>query len=183
MYVLDFTRMTSRPIHGAKLTPYLHSLVRLETDRGSSLYGGVVAIDPVSNTAVLLPSPVRESTGSTSVATAELLVVPDVNWDRVRILPTEESTRETLKQFTTAVGAPTAAADLSSSPLSKTERLAQQRRLCEGFAMHGLTAVAADENVVVMGCVTIRPPYRSQDTRATNEIVLERVLKLMNSFN
>jgi hypothetical protein len=95
---------------------------------------------------------------------------------RVQILPTDAATRDLLKNFVT-IDSPLAGVD---SPASAAERT----RLCENFTRHGLTATVVDnENVLVQGCVTVRPPYRPQDTRATNEIVLERVVKLMKSFS
>jgi hypothetical protein len=73
--------MTSGHVEGSpNLNHYLHSLVRIETLRGTVLHGGVVSIDPVSNTAILLSFPLN--CDRQSVATSELLLVPAVDWNR-----------------------------------------------------------------------------------------------------
>ncbi len=96
-----------------------------------------------------------------------------IDGTRVQILPTDAATQDILKNFVTI-----------DSPVDSPASAAERTRLCENFTRHGLTATVVDnENVLVQGCVTVRPPYRPQDTRATNEIVLERVVKLMKSFS
>jgi hypothetical protein len=162
--------MTSCHIYGAKLVKFLHQSVRIETDRGTVVQGGVVAIDPVSNTAVLL-----SLDSCSDAATAELTVVPGVKWDaKVTLLPTDEATQNRLKKFV-------AVADIPEG-YSVAECAARKARLCEHFGQHGLTAVQVGEKLVVQGCVTIRPPYRPEDCRAINEIVLERIVQLMKTF-
>jgi hypothetical protein len=73
--------MTSGHVQGSpNLNQFLHNLVRIETLRGTVLHGGVVSIDPVSNTAILLSFPLKGD--RQSVATSELLLVPAVDWTR-----------------------------------------------------------------------------------------------------
>jgi uncharacterized tellurite resistance protein B-like protein len=162
------------PCDMKKLAQMLHHMVQIETERGTVLEGGLIAIDPVSNTAVLI-SPTTAS--NCQIADAELLLIPAVKWDKMRQLPTDANMQSLLQNV--------AKINPESNHLIATADMANaQARLVENFTRHGLKAVASstDNKVIVQDCVTVRPPYRSEDCRATNEIVLERVQKLMKSF-
>ena len=166
--------MTSPP-DIKQLTQLLYNTVQVKTERGTVLEGGLLAIDPVSNTAVLLLSQ-----SASSVASAELLLVPALDWSQVVVLPTDESTLAHLKSLV----------DFQSSSATTEAAIAdlapRRAQLIENFTRHGLKAVeqgGGGGNLVVQGCVTVRPPYRPEDCRATNEIVLDRVLTLMKSFS
>jgi hypothetical protein len=170
------------PADMRKLAQSLYHAVQIETDRGTTLEGGLVTIDPVSNTAVLLLL-VSSPPTVTDLAGSELLLIPAVNWDKMRTLPTDAALRAHLENFAAKIRQ-------DSSPSTHDNDISDiagaQARLIENFTRHGLKAVAGaqanDNKVIVQDCVTIRPPYRPEDCRATNEIVLERVQKLIKSF-
>jgi Gemin6 protein len=161
------------PCDMKKLAQMFYHMVQIETERGTRLEGGLIAIDPVSNTAVLI-SPTTAS--NCQIADTELLLIPAVKWGKMRQLPTDANMQSLLQNFSKI--------NPESNHLIATADMADaQARLVENFTRHGLKAEASTDNkVIVQDCVTVRPPYRPEDCRATNEIVLERVQKLMKSF-
>ena len=136
---------------------------------GTSVSGGLLAVDPVSDTAVLV-----ELAGEGDLATQNIVIVPLVNWESLQVLDSSQSMQERVR----AVRGETAPRhSLSPSQLAsvRAQTVAWLRR-------NGLPVEVEGEEVVIAGMVRLEPPYSPDSCQADNEIVLNRVSTILRDM-
>lgn len=136
--------------------------------------GLLVAADPISQSCVLVTSPLNKSNPLKS----EFLLVPCVKWTDISLHPDQSTLDEESLQLVSQL------TSLSVADTELTADLSTKLQQLHNFVLqHNLNAEIQGSVLSVQNCVSVHPPYTSADCRATNEIVLDRVASLVNIFN
>ena len=139
---------------------------------GSDEEGGVLAIDPVTDTVVLiqydndLPEDLRE---------CQVSIVPFVDWSSVKVKDESDSTKSTLKSLAQTQSE-------SSHGLTPEQISIRRDAIKSHLSKYGLAAEEDGENLLIGDTLIIQPPYTDQSCDATNEIILERVRKILSTL-
>jgi hypothetical protein len=156
------------------INKFIHKKVTVKTSDNKEECGLLVAADPISQSCVLLTAPLNKSDPIKS----EFLLVPCVNWSDISLHPDQSTLdQESLQLLSQLTTESTADTELTADLQTKLEDLHKF------MLQHNLTAEIQGVVLSVQNCVCVHPPYTSADCRATNEIVLDRVANLVNTFN
>merc|ERR1719393_54304 len=85
----------------SQLIQFLFQRVELQTQRGDTVTGGLLAIDPVSDTAVLVDSDNASEAehGQGKLENFQIVTVPFVNWETIKIIESSPEFRTNIKQL------------------------------------------------------------------------------------
>ena len=130
----------------------------------------------VSDTAVLVDSDNVSVVDESKLENFQIVTVPFVNWDNVKIIESSPEFRTKLKQLRETLRD-------NSGPEVGSEELGERRlRVSEELTRHGLEVVTDGDNLLISGTVIIRPPYTHQTCDAPNEIILARIRNILKSI-
>ena len=130
----------------------------------------------VSDTAVLVDSDNVSVVDESKLENFQIVTVPFVNWDNVKIIESSPEFRTKLKQLRETLR------DNSGSEMGIEELGERRLRVSEELARHGLEVVTDGYNLLISGTVIIRPPYTHQTCDAPNEIILARIRNILKSI-
>ena len=117
-----------------QLTEALHCIVSVTSCRGVTLEGALLAVDPVSDTAVLV-----RGEGEV-LAEVEVVVVPLVDWTSMQVLDSSEATKQRVAKLSLQQEGPS---------LSFEEKEAARRRCLNWLKKNGLPAEEDGEQVMI----------------------------------
>ena len=156
-----------------ELLEHLHCHIEIQSRRGEVVSGALVAIDPVSDTAVLVN--MTEIPCSDNIDDSEMILVPFVDWDTLKVLDDSENTKNRIRNmFKDELG------QMNNS--NKDEILTRRNLVSKSLSSHGLSPSLDGDNLVIADTVIISPPYTDQTCDATNEIILARVKSLLKDI-
>ena len=130
----------------------------------------------VSDTAVLVDSDNVSVVDEGKLENFQIVTVPFVNWDNVKIIESSPEFRTNLKQLRETLR------DNSGSEVGSEELGERRLRVSEELTRHGLEVVTDGDNLLISGTVIIRPPYTHQNCDAPNEIILARIRNILKSI-
>ena len=130
----------------------------------------------VSDTAVLVDSDNVSVVDESKLENFQIVTVPFVNWDNVKIIESSPEFRTNLKQLRETLR------DNSGSEVGSEELGERRLRVSEELTRHGLEVVTDGDNLLISGTVIIRPPYTHQNCDAPNEIILARIRNILKSI-
>ena len=130
----------------------------------------------VSDTAVLVDSDNVSVVDEGKLENFQIVTVPFVNWDNVKIIESSPEFRTNLKQLRETLR------DNSGSEVGSEELGERRLRVSEELTRHGLEVVTDGDNLLISGTVIIRPPYTHQTCDAPNEIILARIRNILKSI-
>lgn len=143
--------------------------------------GGLLAVDPVSDTAVL----VRGEEGG--LGQSEVVIVPLVDWGSLQVrgivcwlllfLQVLDSSPELKERLGGLVRKPGTEHGLSERQVEE-----KRERVTAWLRRNGLPVEVEGSQVVIAGAVVLEPPYTSESALADNEIVLARVAALLENM-
>ena len=118
-----------------QLADALHSIVSLTSSRGVTLEGALLAVDPVSDTAVLV-----KGEGEV-LAEVEVVIVPLVDWRSMQVLDNSQGTKQRVAQLLLEQEGPS---------LSSEEKEVARRRCLDWLKKNGLPAEEDGEQVIII---------------------------------
>ena len=130
----------------------------------------------VSDTAVLVDSDNVSVVDEGKLENFQIVTVPFVNWDNVKIIESSPEFRTKLKQLRETLR------DNSGSEVGSEELGERRLKVSEELTRHGLEVVTDGDNLLISGTVIIRPPYTHQTCDAPNEIILARIRNILKSI-
>ena len=130
----------------------------------------------VSDTAVLVNSDNVSVVDESKLENFQIVTVPFVNWDNVKIIESSPEFRTKLKQLRETLR------DNSGSEVGSEELGERRLKVSEELTRHGLEVVTDGDNLLISGTVIIRPPYTHQTCDAPNEIILARIRNILKSI-
>ena len=150
-----------------ELIKHLHCHIEIQSLRGDTVSGALVAIDPVSDTAVVVKNPSSEN-----IDDSEVTLVPFVDWGTLKVIDDSENTKKRIRNMIKD--------DLGQMTDSNKDELLTRRNLVsKSLSSHGLSPILDGDNLVIADTVIISPPYTDHSCDATNEIILARVKSLL----
>ena len=150
-----------------ELIKHLHCHIEIQSLRGDTVSGALVAIDPVSDTAVVVKNPSSEN-----IDDSEVTLVPFVDWGTLKVIDDSENTKQRIRHMIKD--------DLGQITQSNNDELLTRRNLVsKSLSSHGLSPILDGDNLVIADTVIISPPYTVTTCDATNEIILARVKSLI----
>jgi len=147
----------------------LHCKVTLSSVRGSKVTGGLLAVDPVTDTAVIVDLGADSELGRCPVT-----VVPFVNWNSLEIIDSSEEFKKRVKSVQ--------AEQSQGCDLSEEDLKIAREKVTAWLVKNGLTAVLRGEDLVIADAVILEPPFTAESCSATNEIILSRVQHILKSM-
>jgi len=149
----------------------LHCKVVVSSVRGIKVMGGLVAVDPVTDTAVIIDV---DSDGS-DINTHPVTVVPFVRWDTTEVIESTEVFKERVKGLLTSNKG-------EKHGMSEEDCKTARSNITAWLAKNGLESVLSGDDLIIAGAVVLEPPYTSGCCSATNEIILARVQSLLEKI-
>ena len=119
-----------------QLSKALHCVVSLNSCRGVTLEGALLAVDPVSDTAVLVRGE------GEMLADVEVVIVPLVDWSSMQVLDNSHAKKQRVAQLLLQQEGPS---------LSSQEKEAARRRCLDWLKKNGLPAEEDGEQVIISG--------------------------------
>ena len=156
-----------------ELLKHLHCHIQIQSQREEAVSGGLLAIDPVSDTAVVVN--MTKNPGSENIDDSEITLVPFVDWNTLKVIDDSENTKKRIRNMIK---------DLESGQMNnfnKEEMLTRRNLVSKSLSSHGLSPSLDGDNLVIAGTVIISPPYTDHTCDATNEIILARVKSLLKT--
>ena len=126
--------------------------------RGEIITGGLLAVDPVTDTAMLVE--LEADRGQLELDQLKIVSVPFVNWDKVKTVESSPEYRQSLQDLILKLG------ESSAGSVEDSER---RERVREELTRHGLTVTSDGDNLLISPTVIIRPPYTPHHCDAPNE--------------
>jgi len=145
-----------------KLLDSLYCLVRLSSGRGIELQGYLLAVDPVSDTAVLADK-----------SSGDINIIPGVNWDSLKLLDSSESVKNTAREMVKGT---------DNVSLPPGELSMAKENVISWLSKNNLPSEVVGEDIIIMGSVTLQPPYTESNCVANNEIILQRVEHIIQNM-
>jgi len=157
----------------AVLINNLFCRVELKTQRGSLESGGLLAIDPVSDSAII-----ANDSESKNIKDTKILIVPFVDWKTLKVINDSEETKYKFRKLILE----TQWSKSQDNNFSPDELSARQDKVREYLSKFGVISNHEGENIVVGDTVIIQPPYSPESCDATNEIILARIKNILENF-
>ena len=154
-----------------ELIEKLYCRVSLKSNRGTIVCGGLLAIDPVTDTAVIIDDDVVNC--ETSLQSCSMTLVPNVNWDSLEVLDSNESVKNKLQEMHTK--------SLNRKDVSEDMKV-DAEKLTRWLIRNGLSVERTGSDLSVCNAVIIEPPYDVESCKATNEIILSRVRSILQGM-
>ena len=142
--------------------------------RGDKESGGLVAIDPVSDTAVIINIDSQDASKN-DLSDVPVTLVPFVDWKSLTVLDESDEMKEAVRKHIKEHS-------FRSHNLSSKEVIARREAVVEHLSKYGLKPAVDGDNVVIGDTVIIQPPYTEEFCDATNEIILGRVKSILQSI-
>lgn len=149
----------------------LHCKVTLASVRGSKVTGGLLAVDPVTDTAVIVD---LGDGDEGDLSRCQVTVVPFVNWTSLEIIDASEEFKNLVKNAQTEQS--------QGCDLSEEDLTTAREKVTNWLVKNGLTAVLRGEDLVIADAVILEPPFTAESCSATNEIILSRVQHILKSM-
>lgn len=149
----------------------LHCKVTLASVRGSKVTGGLLAVDPVTDTAVIVDFGDGDEG---DLSRCQVTVVPFVNWTSLEIIDASEEFKNLVKNAQTEQS--------QGCDLSEEDLTTAREKVTNWLVKNGLTAVLRGEDLVIADAVILEPPFTAESCSATNEIILSRVQHILKSM-
>ena len=77
-----------------ELLKHLHCHIEIQSLRGDTVCGALVAIDPVSDTAIVVKNPSSEN-----IDDSEVTLVPFVDWGTLKVIDDSENTKQRIRHM------------------------------------------------------------------------------------
>lgn len=161
----------------SQLSKFLYCHVEIKTSSGEKVSGGLLSVDPVSDTAVILPAhPKSKVIDSKDFASSTIVLVPRVKWDSLVVVDDSDEVRDVVKKCLPREKD-------AGVRLTGEEMREVQGEVKEWLVRNGLSVEVEGEQLSVHnGTVVIHPPFDSDSCRANNAIVLDRVNQLLKKM-
>ena len=142
--------------------------------RGSKESGGLVAIDPVSDTAVIVNIDDQDASKN-DISDVPVTLVPFVDWKTLTVLDESDEVKDRVKKFIKKNS-------FKQHNLSSEEIIARREGVVEHLSKYGLKPELDGDNIVIGDTVIIQPPFTEDFCDATNEIILGRVKSILQNI-
>lgn len=142
--------------------------------RGTLESGGLIAVDPVTDTALL--GNIGDGVCSSSdLADVEVTVVPFVDWSTLTVMDDSDTVKSLVSNLVK---------QLSPTPnnLNAEEMETRRELVVKHLCAHALQPERDGDNLVIADTVIISPPYTHHSCDATNEIILARVKTILQNL-
>ena len=142
--------------------------------RGTLESGGLIAVDPVTDTALL--GNIGDGVCSSSdLADVEVTVVPFVDWSTLTVMDDSDTVKSLVSNLVK---------QLSPTPNNLNAEQMETRRelVVKHLCAHALQPERDGDNLVIADTVIISPPYTHHSCDATNEIILARVKTILQNL-
>jgi len=156
----------------SELLGLLSQRVELQTQRGERVSGGLIGVDPVTDTALLAQ---LHTDHSPQLDLCTVVAVPFVDWETLKVMESSPEYRKMIEELSGRDVTP----ETAVGGVEVTER---RSRVIEELTRHGLEVKTEGEDLVISGTVIIQPPYSHHDCDAPNEIILARIRNLLQSI-
>ena len=142
--------------------------------RGTLESGGLIAVDPVTDTAVL-GNIGDDVSNCPDLANVEVTLVPFVDWSTLTVIDNSDTVKSLVSNLVK---------QLSSTPNSLNAEEMETRRemVVQHLCAHALQPERDGDNLVIADTVIISPPYTHHSCDATNEIILARVKTILQKL-
>jgi len=150
------------------LVKSLYCKVVVRSVRGIEVMGGLVAVDPVTDTAVIIDV---DNSDNMDINKYPVTVVPFVRWEAMEVIDSSEEFKERVRRLTSDKG--------EKHGMSEEECKTARTNITAWLAKNGLESVLSGDDLVIADTVVLEPPYTSGCCSATNEIILARVQSLL----
>ena len=107
----------------------------------------------------------------------QIVTVPFVNWESVKIIESSPEFRTSIKQLSQTLR------ENSSSEAGSEAVRERKSKVSAELTRHGLEVVAEGDNLIISGTVIIQPPFTHQTCDAPNEIILARIRNILKSIS
>ena len=107
----------------------------------------------------------------------QIVTVPFVNWESVKIIESSPEFRTSIKQLSQTLR------ENSSSEAGSEAVRERKSKVSAELTRHGLEVVAEGDNLIISGTVVIQPPFTHQTCDAPNEIILARIRNILKSIS
>lgn len=144
--------------------------------RGEIITGGLLAVDPVTDTAMLVE--LEADRGQLELDQLKIVSVPFVNWNKVKTVESSPEYRQSLQDLILKLGESSAGTVTGTGSVEDSER---REKVREELTRHGLTVTSDGDNLLISPTVIIRPPYTPHHCDAPNEIILARIRNILQS--
>lgn len=155
-----------------QLRNYVGCFVRLNLCESGELQGWVYTIDPVSYSVII-----AAETEEKHIDSKPIVIVMAKAIKQLQVVETTNAQPGWLNNFATKKKHEYTNEELKKRKASVVEWLNKNRVPIVENSKDG-----ESENVHVIGGLVIEPPYEVESCQGTNEIVLERIRKLINSM-
>ena len=142
----------------------LHCKVAVSSARGYRVSGGLLAVDPVTDTAVIVDT---DNSDAGDINNYPVTIVPLVRWDDMEIVDSSEVYKELVRNIKFEQS--------DKCDMSEEETEAARDKVTAWLAKNGLEAVVKGSDVVIADAVIMEAPFTAESCSATNEIILARV--------
>jgi len=160
----------------AVLINNLFCRVVLKTQRGSLETGGLLAIDPVSDSAIIAND--GDDDELNSIKEAKIVIVPFVDWTTLKVINDSEKTKTKYRKLIQE----TQWSKESQDNFSAEELSSRRDKVKDHLSKFGVVSKLEGENIVIGDTVIIQPPYSPDCCDATNEIILARIKNILENF-
>jgi len=160
-----------------KLSKFLYCHVEVKTVFGETVSGGLLSVDPVSDTAVILAAnPTSKAIDTKDFDSSTIVLVPRVKWDSLVVVNGSDEVKGVVKKCLPRQKE--AAVSLTREEVRKV-----QGEVKDWLVRNGLSVEEEGDLLSVHnGTVIIAPPFDSDSCRANNAIVLDRVNQLLKKM-
>ena len=158
-----------------KLHNLVHRFVHITLCEGGELLGWVYTIDPVSNAIVIAKENVENAAEKHDSDPRSIVFVMSKAVKKLRVMETAKQEPEWLQNFAVKKQQHFTDDELQKRKTNVIEWLNKNR-------VPILDDSKENEVVKVLGGLVIEPPYDADSCKGTNEIVLERIRKLISSM-
>ena len=169
----EFERDKWSALSCVALQKFTNKKISIYLSDSSKRVGWVFAIDPVTHSVVL-----EEETEHTTETSKKLSFVLGHSISRVVLEEDAESSKGPRRQLTDFIG------DAKDTQYSQEELMKRKEDLMDWLSRNRVPVSDYSENsalLSVMGVLLVEPPYGPDCCRCSNEIVLDRVQKLIKA--
>ena len=149
----------------------LHCKVTVSSVRGEKLTGGLLAVDPVTDTAVIVDLEDSEVGVNDGLGKFTVTVVPFVDWTSLEIIDASQVYKERVRNVQVEQS--------QSCDMSEEAIATARERVTNWLAKNGLTTAVRGDDLVIADAVILQPPFTADSCSATNEIILSRVQNIL----
>ena len=154
-----------------KMNFYFFSIIFF-TFRGTDVMGGLIAIDPVTDSAMLVTN-INDEVNN--ISQASVTIVPFVDWTSLAVIDGSENIKSKLKQLVTEH------TDKKHN-LTPEQLKEKQQKIKMHLAQYGLETKIDGDNLIIADIVIVVPPFTAEECSGTNEIVLGKIKKLLQNI-